>query len=402
MSLIHSIGCRVRQAAIRAAHPGRVDPPSVEEGTGSVFTVAQLLRAHRLHKPMLVSAGDDEAVRDRVLHALKENDLSWCAWEAPERALNAADAEELRMTWVREACDSFIVMGDGALIDFCKVAAALAAVKGRSFQSLVGTDRIRRRLPPLVAVPTATGSGAEALAWASLADETGESRVIADRALVPRFLVLDPELMENVSRPKLAEAAFDGLALAVEACLSRYADEGCRASAADAVSGYLSVLEPCWNSGGTPAQRSALMAASRLAGEAASFAGPGYIRALSRSVIRHTGADAGPVYSAILPVVMEKYGRYASSRLAALAEQCELAAEGSATARAEALTARLRQLAFRIGLPDTLEPLTKAVIGRIAEDAAAEANPRYACPVVWTAEELAEVLGSACEAVLQT
>ena len=122
MSFIYTAICRVRQAALRAGQPRRIERQTVEEGTGAVFSVAQLLRANRLHKPVVVAARGAEKVRERVIHALEENDLTWIAWEMPDRTLTAADADDLRMAWVREACDSFIVLGDGETIDFCKSA----------------------------------------------------------------------------------------------------------------------------------------------------------------------------------------------------------------------------------------------------------------------------------------
>lgn len=397
MSLIYTVGCRFRQAIIRASRSRRLDRQYVEEGTGAVFSVAQLLRNHRLQKPVVVTARGAEPVRERVLHALAENDFAWCVWDMPDRAVTAEDADDLRMTWVREACDSFIILGGGETIDFGKIAAALAAVRGRSFTSLVGYNKIRRRLPPVVAVPVAAGSGTESLSWASAADGQGNRLVVNDPALIPPFLILDPELMDDVPRPALAAACIDGLCLALEAYLSGYGDDGSRAVAADAVRGYLTALEPCWNSGGTTAQRSALLQASRMAGEAASQAGAGYARALTRGVVRVTGRPFGDVCGVLLPTVLEKYGNHAAERLAKLAEVSGVASEGSKAERAAALIARLRQLAFRIGLPEALEPLSAEAVAEIADLAAAEANPRYACPVVWTAADGAGVLRAACE-----
>ena len=394
MSFFYTAFCRLRQKAMRTGQPRRIERQSVEEGTGAVFSVAQLLRGSRLRKPIVVTSRGAENVRERVLHSLSENDLESVVWELPDRAPTAVDAEDLRMVWVREACDSFIVLGDGETIDFCKIAAALAAVRGRSFMSLVGTEKIRRRLPPVIAVPVAAGSGAESLAWAELDDGQGNRFVVDDRNLVPPFLVQDPELLSDVSRPALAAAGIDGLCLAVEAYLSGNADASSRAVAADAVRGFLSALEPCWNSGGTIAQRSDLLDASRMAGEAASLAGAGYVRALCRALCRVTGRSFGDVCSAVLPAAMEKYGKTATERLAALAVICGAASTGTQAEKAAAFIERVRQLEFRVGLPDSLEPITRD-LEEIADIAAAEANPRYVCPAVWTAADCAGVLRAA-------
>lgn len=389
MSLFYTAGARLQQAANRAARSGRPERQTVEEGTGTVFSIGQLLRANRLHKPLVVTEPGAERVRERVLHALLESDTPGEVWNLEDRTQTDEDADALRLAWLRAECDCFIALGGAKAIDFVKVSAALTAERGRSLMSLVGSGKLRRRLPPVIVIPTEPGSGAESLAWAEFADGSGQRYLIEDKKLVPPFLVLDPELMEDAPRSALASAAADGLCLAVEAFLSGYGDSVSRAAAADAVRGYLADLEPCWNSGGTMIERSALMAASRLAGEAASVAGPGYVRALCRAAVRVTGVEPGSFFGAVLPVAMEKYGNQVSARLSELAE---ITGEKDSAA----LIARIRQLVFRIGLPDTLDALPNETIEEIASLAAAEANPRYSCPVVWSAAELAVVLRAVC------
>ena len=94
----------------------------------------------------------------------------------------------------------------------------------------------------------------------------------------------------------------------------------------------------------------------------------------------------------MLPLVLENYGSQASERLGDLAEMCAVDPRLSRTEKAEQLIGRYRQLTFRIGLPDLAEAVTAESCEEIADLAAAEANPTYACPVVWTAGDLYGVL----------
>ncbi len=389
MGILTTAGCRIRQAVLRAGRARRPERQTVEEGTGAVFSAAQLLRQNRLKKPMIVSAPADAPVRERVVHALTEGNLPWASWEYAGDGPTEEAAEELRLAWAKEACDSFLVIGGAGALDLVKIAAALAGERGRALMSLVGVGKLRRRPAPVVAVPTAAGSGVESLAWAAFADRSGQSFVIEDRALVPPFLIQDPELLADVPRPVLAGEAADGICLAVEAYLSGFADDGARATAADALRAYLSGLEPCWNTGGTPAERSALMTASRLAGEAASQAGTGYARMLARGLCRVSDVRFSDACAVLLPLVMEKYGKDARPRLDALAGLAGI--EGGAPA----LIGRLRQLWFRIGLPDRLSPVEDGLLKEAGELAAAAADRRCACPVVWTAAECGALLRSA-------
>lgn len=394
MSLTTTAVCRVRQAILRArrrsARPVR---PTVEEGAGSVFALGQMLRSNRLHKPMVVVGHGADAWGERITALLEENDLSYSLWDMLPSVPTADDGEKIRLQWIMDQCDCFVVLGGRAAIDVTKAAAARAACRNRAIPELSGRDKIRRKLPTVIAIPTTAGGGTETLARAEVKDAQGTCLVLEDASLAPAFAILDPELLADMTRQELAEAAADGLCLAVEAYLSGYADDFARAAAADAVRGLLSAVEPCWNSGGTADQRSMLLSASRDVGVAASQAGFGYAAALSRSVERVRGESRHTVCAAILPTVLENYGNHAQARLACLAELCGTAPEnGTRADKAGALIDRLRQLFFRIGLPEWLELMPREAVREIADMTAADANPWYACPAVWTAAEFTAVL----------
>ncbi len=388
MSIPATVICRAQQLVLQAKHARRPERQIVEEGTGAVFSAAQLLRQNRLKKPMILASPADAAVRERVEHAITEGNLPFASWLMLDPAPTEDAAEALRLAWAQEACDCFLVIGGGNAVDLAKIAAALAGERGRSLRSLVGEGKLRHRPAPVVAIPTAAGSGAESLAWASFTDREGNRFTIQDRSVVPAYLVQDPELLADMPRAAIASGAVDGICLAVEAFLSGYADDRTRATAAEALRAFFIAIEPCWNSGGSTPQRSALLAASRLAGEAASQAGAGYARVLSRAVTRTAGVSFADACAVLLPVVMEKYGRHAESRLAELASLAGI--EGGASG----LIHRLRQLFFRIGLAETLD-LPAESISAAAELAEAEANPRSACPAVWTAAKLVSILRDA-------
>lgn len=104
--------------------------------------------------------------------------------------------------------------------------------------------------------------------------------------------------------------------------------------------------------------------------------------------------DMGLASGLVLPEVLEKYGISAQNSLAMLAEQSGLETEGTRSERAAALIDRIRGMAFRMGLPDELENFSGIMAEEIGDLAAAEANPKCACPAVWTAKECMGVIFS--------
>ena len=393
MSLIVTAGCRLRQAGIRVLRRGRRPEQSAEEGAGSVFSTAQILRSNRLKKPMIVLGADAAPWRERILRNMEESNIEYALWEDLPELPTEEDGEGIALAWIQNICDCFVVLGDWHSIDIVKAAAARTANNSRTILQMAGRGRLRKRhLPPMVAVPTVAGSGAESLAWASVFDDRGNMFLLSDISLTPDFVVMDPELTVNADRGVLAQSIVNGLCLATEAYLSGFSSDTVRRMAGEAVKGILTYGEACWNSGGTPAEQIGLLRASRLAGLAASAGGCGYVRALCRAAVRVNGGAFGNICAGMLPLVLENYGSQASERLGDLAEMCAVDPRLSRTEKAEQLIGRYRQLTFRIGLPDLAEAVTAESCEEIADLAAAEANPTYACPVVWTAGDLYGVL----------
>lgn len=394
MSVQTAAICRAKQLFIRIRRQMRpVRMPTAADGGGAIWTAAQLLRSNGLSRPLLVLGRDAGPWGDRLRTALTDGDIPFAVCKTAGTA--TAEAERICAERIRGGCDCFIAVGGPDTLCAAKLAAARAARPGKTLPELEGYGRVRRKTPPLVAVPTATGSGAESLAWADALDEDGRRLRIEDPALTPTFAVLDPELLTETPRAAVARCAIDGLCLAAEAYLSRFGSDESRAAAREAVKAFLEAAEPCWNSGGTLARRSRLLEASRLAGFAASVGGYGYARALADAVSDVTGVPSTDAIAALLPVVLEKYGNRSESALSSLADAAELEPNGTQAQRAAALIERIRVMVFRMDLPDSLAPMDADTAARIGALASADANPRCACPVVWSARELCDVLRDA-------
>ena len=399
MNMLTTVRCRTAQSFIRLGrklHP--VKKQVLETGAGAVFAVGQLLRDRRLRKPLVVPGAGEGQTRFKLIHTLEEEAVDRFVYEGLPATPTAADAEEIALAWLQEDCDCFIALGDDEVLDAVKAAAARSVSRGRTVLAMAGFRRVpRRKLPPVIVVPTVGGSGAASLSAAVVADEQATRIVIEDESLMPPVAVLDPELLADAPRDKVADAGLSGLCLAVEAFLAApYGDSRTQQMAAEAAEYLFTSLEPCWNSGGTVKERSDLLTATRLCGWAATAAGGGYARALIRAAQTVCGLDFRTACGAILPAVLEKYGNYAHNRLGLLAVLADVADGGSRSERSEALVERIRGMVFRLGLPDTLEGVTAGQAAEIADIAAATANPRYVSPVVWTAEDCKELILRLC------
>lgn len=393
MGLTAAAKCRLgrlhTQAVRRFYPPGK---QSVADGSGSMYSAAQILRDRRRKKPLVVLAA--EADGQRLFRTLRENDLSYafCVLRGPRPT--AEDIGDMGRLYEQEGCDSIIALGSGPVMNAAK-AAAVWTVRPKALEG----DRAYRRIwtgkvPVVLTLPTAAGTGAESAAWIEVFDEDGGGRILAARAITPAVTILDPGLLEHTPRREVAEAGFEGLCLAIEAYLTPgHGDKEAMMLAAEAVKGLLSNLGSCWNDGGTPVRRNALLEASRKAGLAASCLGYGYARAMCRAACR-AGIEPAEAYAVLLPLVLEKYGSCATEKLARLAAYSGVKTGGGQAERAAALIQHLRDMAFRMGLPDGLEGVNADVLDPIAFTAANDTH----ClpPVYWSENRCRRVLESAC------
>ena len=398
MSLMTVVRCRAAQVFVRLGrklHPARKQV--LETGAGAVFSVGQLLRDRHLKKPMVVIGGGEQLTRFKLLRALDDGDVDYALWDELPDEPTADDGERIALAWQSQGCDSFVALGGAGVLDVTKAAAARCVCRSRSIMEMVGVRRVRRRLPLVIAAPTAAGAGAEAMGVAVVTDAARNIFVIEDGALMPGVALLDPELLADAPRDQVADAGLDCLCRAVEAFLAAsHGDSRTKNLAAEAAEHLFACLEPCWNSGGTVKERADLLSASRMAGWAASAVGGGYARALILATQTVCGMDLRTATGVLLPAVLEKYGSQAVDDLALLAVLADVENTGGRSDRAEALIGRIRNMVFRLGLPDWFEGVTAAQAAEIADMAAAMANPRYISPVVWTAEDCLDLMLGVC------
>lgn len=399
MRVTTTVRCRAAQLLVRAEHKMHpVRKQVMENGAGAVFAVGQLLRDRQLQKPLVVLGAGELQAGYKLTHTLDESAVGYVLFDKLSPVPTIDEIEQMALDYRSGGCDCVIALGDGLTLDAGKAAAARVVSRGRTVIELVGFRRLpRRKLPAVIAVPTVGGSGREAMAAALVTDKRGNRFFIEDEALMPPVAVLDPELLVDAPREKVADAGLDGFCWAVEAFLAvSYGDSRTKNQAAEAIGRLFASLENCWNSGGTMQDRSDILSASRMLGRVASVTGGGYARALIRAAQTVCGLNFRTACGVILPAVLEKYGNYAEDKLSLLAVLADVEAEGSRSERAHALIGRLRSTVFRMGLPDMLEGVTAAQAADIADLAAAFANPRSISPVVWTTEDCHDLILSVC------
>src|SRR5262245_33892033 len=117
-------------------------------------------------------------------------------------------------------------IGGGSVLDMAKAVAGLLP-SGRSVMEHL--EEVGRGVPyegpsvPFLATPTTAGTGSEATRNAVVSEPGRFKRSFRHEALVPRWAVVDPDLLETCPRPLMAADGFDALTQLLESYVSRRA-----------------------------------------------------------------------------------------------------------------------------------------------------------------------------------
>ena len=277
-------------------------------------------------------------------------------------------------------------------MDAAKAAAACLAQPDKPLSQLVGLLKVRRRIPPLIAVPTTAGTGSETTIAAVVTGSDHHKYAISDLCLIPRYAILDPALTVGLPPHITAETGMDALTHAVEAYLSRfYNTKQTRLLAEHAVVTIFTHLERAYRDGTSLPDRAAMLQASLDAGAAFTRASVGNVHAIAHTLGGLYGVSHGLANAVLLPLVLEDYGKAACPCLARLAALVGLKGE-SEESLAKAFIAEIRAMNVRMGIPDRFNCIRKEDIPLMATWAAQEANPVYPVPVIYDEARFAHVI----------
>ena len=119
-----------------------------------------------------------------------------------------------------EGCDALVALGGGSVLDCAKGIGVVNACGGHITQ-YEGVDTIHRPLPPLVCVPTTSGSSADVSQFAIITDTVRKVKIaLVSKMLVPDVSLLDPIPTTTMSPALTAETGVDALTHAIEAYVS--------------------------------------------------------------------------------------------------------------------------------------------------------------------------------------
>ena len=355
--------------------------PETVTGPGSLARIPPLLTKCGTRRPLVAASRRQcaDPAFQQMLSRLEGYALfSDIQPNPPVSAVEAAAA-----LYRREGCDSLVAVGGGSPMDTAKAAAALLARPDRTLSQLAGLLKVRRPIPPFIAVPTTAGTGSETTIAAVVTGADHHKYAVSDLCLIPRCAVLDPLLTVSLPPRTTAETGMDALTHAVEAYLSRfYPTRQTDRLAEEAVVTIFRTLEHACAHGDDVDARQALLTASYQAGAAFTRASVGNVHAIAHTLGGLYGVGHGLANAVLLPVVLRDYGPAAYRKLARLAELVGLPG-GTDGEKADAFIDAILAMNARLGIPTGFSCIREEDLPQMAAWAAKEANPTYPVPVIY-------------------
>lgn len=276
-----------------------------------------------------------------------------------------ADVDDGAAFYSQERCDGVVALGGGSVIDAAKIIALLATNQGRAADYVGVRDAPHGATAPLLVVPTTAGTGSEASPSAGVHPDAATASVgMNSRHLVPRVVILDPQLTHSLPPGLTAATGIDALSHCIEGYLSRKSVPLGDAIALDGIACVAQHLRRAVTEGTDADARSAMMLAAFAGGVSIGMGlGPAHAVAI---VCSDQGFPHGILSGIGLVATLDASQRRAPERADAVARALGLA---PSTALSEGVASLMRE----VGLPTTLTEL-----GYVATDVDALAQSAHA------------------------
>jgi len=286
----------------------------------------------------------------------------------PEIAIVEACAEAYRAG----GHDGLIGVGGGSAIDIAKAVAGYVGHDG-VLAELFGVDKIKRKGPPLIAIPTTAGTGSEVTNVAILSDKQAQlKKGIVSDYLLPDVALVSPVMTLTCPRSVTAASGVDALVHAVESYLSLNASPITDALAIAAVKLIARALPKAYANAADLQAREDMATASLMAGMAFGNAGVGAVHALAYPLGGRFNIAHGVSNALLLPYVMAWNKLACVERMAEIAAAMGVNVVGlSATQAADRAVEAMAELCASVDIPKGLSSfgVPQAALVEMADEA---------------------------------
>jgi choline dehydrogenase len=301
-------------------------PTVVKHAPGAITCLADEIKALGSQRPMLVTDKGlvNAGLVDQVAKSLKAGNVDYVLFDGVVPNPDIQLVDDAAAMYKTEGCDGLIGFGGGSSMDTAK-SIGVVAVHGGSILDFEWADPqpIKKRIPPLVCMPTTAGTGSEVTLWAVITDPARKIKYnVGGTGLIAAHVALiDPRLTLGLPPRITAGTGMDALTHAIECYTCAYAQPWPDAVALWSIETIEQWLRLAYAQGQNEEARYKMSMAAMLAGMSYGTESAGAVHAMSQTAGGYYNLAHGELTASLLAPVMaynymgepHKYARIAQA-----------------------------------------------------------------------------------------
>jgi alcohol dehydrogenase class IV len=325
-------------------------------GENKIAEIPSLISWHNCKKVFFVFSKSAK-VWTEIIRALKEKGIEVVEYDKVKGEPDLHIINNGRDIYKSELCDCTLALGGGSVIDTAKAINMLAANDGNVEQYQMEGRQVSKAPALFVAVPTTSGSGAEATKTSVVINNNnGLKKSLYHTTMIADIVVLDPCLAVSLSAKTTAATGMDALSHAIESYVSLNANPFSEMYGIQAIKLINVNLTEAVNNPGNTGARGAMMLGSYLGG-CAITAGIGIAHIMAQPLGALYGIPHGDACSILLPAAMELNLTFAKEKYADIARALGVfdSAKSHEENSKKAIN-RVKEIRRETGAPESLAP----------------------------------------------
>lgn len=359
-------------------------PQNIEFGVGRLKKLPEILAENNSEHVFLISDRGLESIGvvKKIQEIIEAGGIKCTSYldVVPNPTIDVVN--EATDSYKESKATSIVALGGGSPLDVAKAVGVLATYGG-DIRDYEGMNKVPGPIVPTIAIPTTAGTGSEATASCVITDEEKNYKFsMISYETLPKYAILDPELIMTAPASIAASTGIDALIHAIEAYLSKNASPFTDAMAEKAMELIGKNVRKFVANRQDEEAACAMMSGSNFAGIAFAWAKLGNVHAMSHPVSAFFHVPHGVANSIILPTVMEYNALVDNGRYEVIYNYISEDNEVVKDFKPEMLVELIKKLNADLKIPKSLSEVgvTEDMIEEMSKDAMKSgnvlANPR--------------------------
>ena len=356
-------------------------------GAGSRSVLADEIKKRGFKKVFIVTDKDllKFGVVEKVTSILDAAKIDYTIFSNVKQNPTVAQVKEGVVAFSTSGADVIVAIGGGSPIDTAKGIGIISNnPEFADVVSLEGVANTKNKSIPIIALPTTAGTAAEVTINYVITDEENVKKMVCvDPNVIPILSIVDAELMLSLPPSLTAATGMDALTHAIEGYITKGAWEMSDMFELKAIEMITKHLPVVVKNPSDVLARDGMAVAQYIAGMGFSNVGLGLVHGMAHPLGAFYDIPHGVANALLLPIVMEYNMESSIGKYADIARAMGIKTDGlSPSQAAQAAVIAVRNLAFKVGIPEKLRLLNvkESDLERLSqsafEDVCTPGNPR--------------------------